>query len=174
METYPLYLDGTLLGKLICRRDGLYLTFEVYCFRPDNGLYRAYAVGERGELTLGVMEPRGEDLYLARRLSCREAEAAGPLRCCEARAVLPRAEEGWRPLEHPEDFFRSGFFKGQLRDVEGALWRERDGGRQLALPFDSRRPFLLTELFCFARIRLLQGRQYAVFTFDRQDQPVIL
>ena len=44
--------------------------------------------------------------------------------------------------------------------------------RYVALPFDCRRPFLLTGLFCFARVRRIGGRDYAVFAFDRWEMPV--
>ena len=38
--------------------------------------------------------------------------------------------------------------------------------RELAVPYDVGRPFPLTALFCFAHIRRIHGRSYAIFAFN--------
>ena len=171
METYPLYKGGVLSGRLICRQEGLYNLFRAECTDSGGEICRAYAVGEKGELLLGVMEPIQGELRLIRRLSCRETEAAGPLRSCEVRSISKEAEESWQVLDHPGSFFQNGPFQNRLRQAERALWCEDGSVRRLALPYDAHKPFPLTELFCFARIQTIHGKEWAVFAFDRQGHP---
>lgn len=47
----------------------------------------------------------------------------------------------------------------------------RREGRQLrlALPYGEGRPFPLTELFCLARIRTMDGRRWAEYRFLGRD-----
>ena len=47
----------------------------------------------------------------------------------------------------------------------------RREGRQLrlALPYGEDRPFPLTELFCMARIRTMDGRRWAEYRFLGRD-----
>ena len=40
-------------------------------------------------------------------------------------------------------------------------------------PYDPARPFPLTPLFCFARIRRIGSRDYAVFAFDDRGDPTL-
>ena len=68
--------------------------------------------------------------------------------------------------------FRTPWLRRQLRGVAGALTRRREGGRELALPYDPGRAFPLEQLFCFARLRQLGGEAYVVYLFDRQEWPV--
>ena len=42
----------------------------------------------------------------------------------------------------------------------------------LALPCCGEQPFPLVSLFCFAHIRRICGREYAVFAFDEKERPV--
>ena len=46
------------------------------------------------------------------------------------------------------------------------------GRRELAVPYDVGRPFPLTALFCFAHIRRIHGRSYAIFAFNGEERPV--
>ena len=61
---------------------------------------------------------------------------------------------------------------GDQREVKGVLTRKEAGIRYLAVPYDPKRPFLLTRIFCFARIRRVKGQAYAIFTFDGEELPV--
>ena len=47
---------------------------------PRDGLYRAFLVGERWELPLGVMEPDHGTLTVCRRIYARDIAALGTLR----------------------------------------------------------------------------------------------
>ena len=91
----------------------------------------------------------------------------------ELRPVEPPEGSGvWEPAPAPERLFRGDFLRGELRGCRGVLTRKEGEIRYLALPFDCRRPFLLTSLFCFARVRPIGGKAYAVFAFDRAERPV--
>ena len=67
---------------------------------------------------------------------------------------------------------RSPWLREQLRLVSGVLVREEQGRRELAVPYDVGRPFPLTALFCFAHIRRIHGRSYAIFAFNGEERPV--
>ncbi len=180
MDKFPLYLNGRSIGELTVTREGLYDYFAVECSPPDQEVYRAYAVGEQGQLRLGIPEPEGEVFRIRRRIPVRETAEAGKL----VYGQLQTLEEGgawgpvftpqasWRAEPRPERLFRSAFLREQLRGVSGVLTQEQAGYRFVALPYDGRRPFLLSSLFCFARISWISGREYAIFAFDRDENPV--
>ena len=179
MDKFPLYLNGRSIGELTVTREGLYDCFRVECSPPERELYRAYAVGEQGRLRLGILEPEGKGFGIRRRIPAREAAEAGRLVCGQLRTLAEEAagaasipEADWRAAPRPERLFRSAFLREQLRGIPGVLVREQAGCRFVALPYSGRRPFLLASLFCFARIQRISGREYAVFAFDREENPV--
>ena len=173
MDRVPVLLDGKPVGELTALEEGLYVRYQARCRLPQSALLRLFAVGEGGELRLGVPEPKGGAFSLERRLSARESGGAGKLLRGELRPALWE-EDGaaWQAVPAPERLFRTDFLRQQLRGCQGILTRTEPGVRFLAIPFDCRRPFLLTSLFCFARVRYISGREYAVFCFDRDENPV--
>ena len=179
MDKFPLYLNGRSIGELTVTREGLYDCFRVECSPPDQEIYRAYAVGEQGRLRLGILEPEGEVFGIRRKIPVRETAEAGKLVCGQLQTLEEEPwsavftpEADWRAVPHPERLFRSSFLREQLRGISGVLIQEQAGCRFVALPYSGRRPFLLASLFCFARIQRISGREYAVFAFDRDENPV--
>ncbi len=85
----------------------------------------------------------------------------------------------WYPLKGDghtlwgRPFFEDAELNEQLAVMHGALWRAEDGGRRLALPYAPDASFLLTELFCFARIEEIRGKCYAVYCVDACGRPIM-
>ena len=70
MDKFPLIWAGVSAGELITERESLYTCFSARCRLPEEGqLWCAWAVGERGELRLGILEPAGEQAEIRRRFS---------------------------------------------------------------------------------------------------------
>lgn len=173
MDRVPVMLNGRAVGDLTVVREGLYVRCEACCRLEPGTLARLYAVGKAGEFRLGIPEPRSGGFCLERRIAARELEPAGMLVRGELRPVEPPEGSGvWEPAPAPERLFHGDFLRGELRGCRGVLTRKEGEIRYLALPFDCRRPFLLTSLFCFARVRPIGGKAYAVFAFDRAERPV--
>ena len=172
MDKFPMLWTGKAAGELTCEREALYTRFTVRCRLPGEGLWCAWAVGELGELRLGVLEPDGEEASICRRFSGRMTQPLGRLLRGELR---PAAEEGaaWEPAAAPDQLFRSPWLRRRLRGVQGARTRLWEGGRELALPYDSGKPFPLPPMFCLARVRCLGEAWYVVYRFDRREQPVL-
>lgn len=173
MDRVPVLLEKQAIGELTGETlpDGC--VFSLRCRGTGAGLYSAWAVGTSGELRLGVPDQADGQLALRRRFSTALAApigrlVRGELRSCES------AGDGtqWQSAACPEKLFRSDFLRFQLRGVKGVLTRREGGCRFLALPFDGRRPFLLTSLFCFARVARINAEPYAIFAFDRDENPV--
>lgn len=174
MDKYPIVLDGKAVGELQVTQEGLYTSFAAACCLPPQKLFRLFAVGEGGELRLGIPEPAGAQYALRRSLTARETASAGRLLRGELRPCADQEECGWSPAAFPERLFRSAFLRERLHGMTGALTRQEKEIRSLALPFDNRSPFPLTPLFCFASVRRINGKAYAVFSFDREEYPVFL
>lgn len=172
MDRFPLLADGVQTGELTAAADGLYIRFHALCDLPAPGLYRAFAVGERGELRLGVLEPDHARFSVLRRISAREAGEAGRLLRGEIRPCGEADPSRWQSVARPEELLRTPFLREQLRGLTGVLTRREGGVLFLALPFSARHPFLLTSLFCFASVRQIGAKKYAVFAFDRDENPV--
>ena len=60
MDKFPLLWKEAPLGELTTEREALYTWFTARCRLPGKGLWCAWAVGDRGELRLGILEPEGE------------------------------------------------------------------------------------------------------------------
>ncbi len=173
MDKFPLLWDGKASGELTTEREALYTWFSASCQLPQKGLWCAWVVGERGELRLGILEPAGKQASIRRRFSDRMTMPLGKILRGELRrADVPAGTEAWEAAPEPGRLFRAGWLRQRLRGMTGALTRTENGRRYLALLYDKEKPFPLTTLFCFARIRCIQGRNYAVFAFDDRETPV--
>ena len=171
MDKFPLLRDGRPAGELTTEQEALYTWFEARGRVPEEGIWCAWAVGDRGELRLGVLEPCGDGAVIRRRFSARLTEPLGRLLRGEIRPAHPAESGEWAPAAEP--LFRTPWLREALGGVSGVLVR-REGERQYAaVPYDPARPFPLVRLFCFARIRRIGGRSYAVFTFDGGERPVL-
>ena len=125
----------------------------------------------QGCFSVGELITEQEALYTWFEARCRLpgeglwcAWAVGP--------AHPPEPEDWTPLERSAVRLRSPWLREQLHLVPGVLVREEQGRRELAVPYDVGRPFPLTALFCFAHIRRIHGRSYAIFAFNGEERPV--
>ena len=171
MDKFPLLLEGKPAGELTAEREGLYTWFSARCPLPEAGLWCAWAVGDRGELRLGVLEPEGKQGVIRRRFSGRLTAPLGRLLRGEARPAGTQEAEDWAPAPAPDQLFRSPWLRRRLGGLQGALTRRAGNVRYLALPYDPGKPFPLTTLFCFARLRRIGGGTFAVFAFDGEERP---
>ncbi len=171
MDKFPLIWRERPLGEMSVEREALYTWFTVCCRLPEPGLWCAWAVGEQGQLRLGVLEPVNGKLTIRRRFSRRMTEPLGKLVQGELR---PAAGEGtWEPLGNPSAYFHSAYIQNQLRGVEGVRTRQEGSCRYVAIPYDGRRPFPMTAMFCFARAGVVEGRRCIVFALNREEWPVV-
>ena len=168
MDKFPLLWEGTAVGELSVEREALYTWFTARCRLPGEGIWCAWAVGDRGELRLGVLEPQSG---IRRRFSRQMTEPLGKLLRGELRPASGGGE-AWTALPEPDRIFRTPWLRRQLHGVRGVLTRLAEGKRLLALPYDSRQPFPLTPLFCLARVRDIGGKRYVVYAFDEKEWPV--
>ena len=171
MDRSPVLLEGKTAGELTTEREALYTWFTARCRLPRKGLWCAWAVGERGELRLGVLEPAGEQSVIRRRFSDRMTAPLGRLLRGEIRPAGER-EETWAPAPAPDRLFRTPWLRRQLQNTQGVLTRTEGERRFLAIPYDAKQPFPLTALFCFARLRPVGGKPYVVYGFDKEEWPV--
>ena len=171
MDKFPLLLEGSPAGELIAEPEGLYTWFSARCPLPD-GLWCAWAVGDRGELRLGVLKPEGTQGTIRRRFSRQLTAPLGRLLRGEARPAGAREPETWEPAPAPDQLFRAPWLRQRLKGVQGARTRRAGAVRYLALPYDRGKPFPLATLFCFARLRAIGGASYVVYAFDAQERPL--
>ena len=170
MDKFPLLLEGRPSGELTVEQEGLYARFSARCPLPE-GLWCAWAVGDRGELRLGVLEPEGGQGVIRRRFSRQFTAPLGRLLRGEIRPAGTKSPETWEAVSAPEELFQAPWLRRRLKGTAGALTRTEGTLRHLALPYDKRKPFPLPTLFCFARLREIGGRPYVVYRFDEGERP---
>lgn len=154
--------------------------------RPDDGrgLYRAWVRGPMARCLLGTMAPSGGRLTLRRVLPVADLRAKGcwPVVAVEEELSFPfrrgepcptgRLPVGWRRpqgLKFPDPLIAQA-----LRENQGAIYREEsEGGFTLAYLYSAGRPFPLVPLFCLARLETIEGKNYLLFSFDREKDPVL-
>ena len=172
---YPVLYHDEQVGQVAVEIQGTRVQVFVSCQRDNSGLFRGYLLCEKGEYPLGVLEPRGERMELRRTLRAGELRALGAIWRGDIRMSYAFAREStWEPVKAAGEFFqRDPHLARGVEKIEGALWREERGQRQLALPYAPERPFPLVELFCFAQVRLIEGKSYVIYRFDREDHPAL-
>ena len=57
--------------------------------------------------------------------------------------------------------------------LSGAMVREEESGKLLALPYSESAPFPLPELFCLARIGTVGGRKCVIYRVDEKNSPIL-
>lgn len=177
MERLPLYREGEKRGEVTLCPQGVRTEIRARMDDPGDGLYRAFLLGERGELPLGVLAPEAGGLALCRRLYSRDVAQLGALPRGEARLSFrfreePEAGGAWRETRCPAQLFRDPFLRDRLRPM-GLGWWRREGERLLlALPLEKGKPFPLESLFCLGRVLCVEGRRCVVYAF-REEEPVL-
>ena len=139
---------------------------------PADGLYRAVLVGAWGQLTLGVLEPKGGNLVLRRRPYLRDVDRLGELHCVQADCSFHfRKKKLWQKTETPAALVESDFLRKRLTAVSCAWWRREKERLILALPLEEGRPFPLEALFCLGKIQCVEERWCVVYGFDKNELP---
>lgn len=172
VDRFPVLWNGACAGELTAEREGLYTCFHVCCHPPENAVWCAWAVGEQGELRLGVLEPSGGAFVLRRRFSDHMTVPVGRVLRGELRPAGQLQSQQWEAAAEPEQLFSAAWLRRGLHGLSGAMTCMENGMRCLALPYDPKVPFPLAELFCFARLRYLGEKAYVEFRFDEKDWPV--
>ena len=157
MERLPLYCQGERRGEValaLWGPNGARTEIRASMDDPGDGLYRAFLLGEGGELALGVLAPEDGRLAVCRRVYNRDAAALGRLLRGEARRSFRFEETGlcWRETGCPAQLFHGRFLIDRLRPIG--------------------RSFPLEALFCLGRIQRVEGRRCVIYAF-REEEPVL-
>ena len=177
MERLPLYCQDQRRGEVtlsLWGPNGARTEIRTSMDDPGDGLYRAFLLGERGELALGVLAPEDGRLTVCRRLYNRDGAALGKLLRGEARRSFRFEETGlcWRETCCPAQLFHSRFLIDRLRSAGRGWWRREGSVLLLALPLEEGKPFPLEALFCLGRIQRVEGSRCVVYAF-REEEPVL-
>ena len=173
MDRVKVYCRGKCCGEAIMREDGARVEICVQTDDPGDGLYRAILEGERGQMSLGVMEPENGRLTLRRRPERCEVERLGTMRCVRVGCAFVFGQKtAWNETNEPSSLLCSEFLRSRLT-VHRAWWRRGSEGLALALPMRGDAPFPLETLFCFACVERVEGELCAVYCFDADENPVV-
>ena len=173
-----------LHGSLTVQAAGDRAELRLDWFPPEPGLYRGYLTGPRGRTDLGLLLPEGGCLRAARSFSVPELDRRGCWPVTGGGADLSHPFSGqepspgsarWSSLSDPEALFpRDPVLARAMGEIpDRAVCREADGGFCIAIPWDPSRPFPLTAVFCFARVRIRSGRLRIVYSFRPDGRPCL-
>lgn len=172
MEEIRLFCGGQPRGKVTLDQGDSRREVRASMADPGDGLYRAFLVGERGEIPLGVMEPDHGKLSVCRRLYARDIAALGGLDRGEARLSFRFGESAWQEVDAPGQLVSVPELRQRLEKIPRAF-RRREGERLLlAIPLEKGKPFPLETLFCLARVLRVENRLCAVYAFDKNGRPL--
>ena len=103
MDKYPVFREEQAVGELTVAPDALYTAFSVSC-RGQEGLWCAWAVGERESLRIGVLEPENGCLQIRRRFSRQPGSSSGsaPSRAAMDAVIRSSSSRAARPAEWAE------------------------------------------------------------------------
>ena len=199
MEKLPILCGAERVGEAEAEQERLYICLRVR-IPSRRGIWRAWAVGGRGEIRIGTLEPVNGESVISRRFSRQALSKIGTLARVEIRpaSVAEQAEtvtgdylpppppdgdknasenveqtpETWQRAG-TEPLFRCKRFRRQSRHIRDALTRTDGDRRCVALVRDENAPFPIPELFCLASAAKIGVRDYWVFAFDRHEWPVL-
>lgn len=155
---YPVFCNGKQQGILHISHIDADTCFELT--GNQAGLYRAWVEGEHGRLLLGIME----NGRLRRRFSPHMTRTIGRPLCAQLEC-LAQVQAPWRSVRADE------FIGWTL--PEGAYCRTNGWWYELAVPYNETQSFPLLPLFCFAKVIIIENRQYLAFYFDSEWQPIM-
>ena len=138
---------------------------EVQCRNKGDGLYKAYAAGEKGSFLLGTLMPEKERLVLRRTLSVDSLKRQGVWPVTRVECRLVHSFHG-NPTVIP---WIDEILRGSAGRLSGHSAHRSAEGFVLTAPFDPRRPFPLVPLFCLSRVE--NGRVF--FSFRKDGTPYI-
>lgn len=68
MPTYHVNLDKSVIGQVVCEKEGLYYYIRCRCKILDERIYKLLAVSENQRITLGTLVPEHGELVLDTRI----------------------------------------------------------------------------------------------------------
>ena len=166
-------------GAVTVRQEGRCALCRAISRAGERALYKAWLIGDKGRVLLGTLIPEGGALRLRRSLevSWLERQGAWPPRgaeILEAYSLGPQTiPQGWNRQEEPWRLLE-GELRECAREFHWAFLKRDMEGFFLALPWEGKKPFPLTPLFCLARVERLEGKWYILFRFSRQGKPELL
>ena len=173
MEQVKLYCRGNSCGTATLREMDGRLEVCAEMDDPGDGLYRAVLVGERGELSLGVMEPKDGALVLRRRPALCDVARVGAIRFVQAGCSFSfRKKTAWNQTSCPAELFRDPFLRARVSEQPRVWWRREAGRLTVAFPLVVDAAFPLESMFCFARTERIEGEVCVVFSFDGEEIPI--
>ena len=141
METVKLYCGGRPQGEVVIGPEEIRREVRAAMADPGDGLYRAFLLGQAGELPLGVMEPAGGTLSVRRRLYAREIAALGPLERGEARLSFAFGEGVWQETDAPGQVTADPALRRRLESLPGSCADGRGSGCCWPFPWRRESPF---------------------------------
>ncbi len=165
MEYLPIFRGGKPAGKAAVERQPPYTRIRVRT-ASRVGIWRAWLIGESGEIRIGALEPDGNESVISRGFSRQALSAAGRLLRVELRPDSP--ENGGQNNNNNNISERR-----EPPNTPGILKRRVNQFDYIAFPYDNHQPFPMPELFCFARLDMIDSRQYWIFAFNHEKWPVI-
>ena len=173
MERLQLYCRGEHCGEAVMKEAEGRLEICAQMRDPGDGLYRAVLMGERGELSLGVMEPKDGMLVLRRRPQLCDVARIGAVRSVQVGCSFSfRKKSVWQKTDCPGELFRDPFLRAQLSGQGQAWWKRTEERLSVAFPLRTDAAFPLEALFCFARAEHVEGTLCMIFAFDRHEMPL--
>ena len=162
---------GDTIGKVLLKKQGLYLHFSAECRSIGPGVHRLYLLGESGSHILGVMSPKGDLLVLEKKLSLREYTlwGLGTLKHCgfsgavDAPPVIQQnPSPQWVTCEDPASLFTDAELAAACPAVDVLVCRQ-ERRICLAFPLDPGAPFPMLPVFRFGHTERINERNYVVF-----------
>ncbi len=168
-KTLPLYLNSSVIGSVICRKEDLRITLFAKTYIDISGICRAYVRGKSGSLLIGVLSPSGSGFSAQKSISKANLSAEGLdfeeityAYAIKAESKSEKTETGWLPVrEIPEALRRSDIIYALARSAD-ALFNDTSSPTAIAVPLVTDRPFPRPDILCLVSPRQINGALYGV------------
>ena len=172
MDKFPVLFGGKCsVGELTVDCKGCYTDFTAQIYLSKDGLWCLWAIGDKGELRLGVLEPKDGNAFLRKRFSDQLVLPIGEVVRGEIYPVGEGSYE-WEPVTSVEQVFTSAWLRKRLCRQDGMLRKRCGSGQYIAIPHDKGSEFTVIDLFCFARFKSIAERSYLMLCFDEEERVV--
>jgi hypothetical protein len=176
--THALAMQGG--GTLTWEERGPYI--HLTACRPLQGddLYKVWLQGQQGEFLLGTMIPEEGQLRLARTVSRNTLQTGGcwpavGVRCTQTAVTVHSnahpPQSCWRWEHFPAHRLTDPVLTEAACAWGAILFRQEVDGFSFAAPFDPRRPFPYTPVFCLATISMVDLHPHVILRFTQDGKP---
>lgn len=190
--TYNLYIGQVHTGTVTAESEGSRIHLTATAPLLNDGIYKAFLIGDNEKLSIGIMMPNGNEMSAKRSVSEREFAALGSIQQGEAIMTVPfdpaapledtsvssvgqnsiEDDPDWLPEPYASHLFSDPSVAALWSGVQDCYKKIVSDGTLLAAVLKDEAPFSPVPMFCLGVSQTVHGKSCIVFKINPAGYPV--